>query len=381
MSEFEVDTWGLDQLRKFFEQLAGHAENCGGYLTNNTTLEGGEGWINELSEAHESITQQGGDWFRDFAGATLDPAAVVTKEAMDYYSSTETEAAATFDSQLEDIPGADPVELGPSSTGPGSNPTTFGIAANPEDELVAPGDYGNDDNYTFNWDLTRYIGMTGMLRQAFIDVTALLATFGWIEKSIDPYDTYAEPVAGDWAAMRSTSDVYRNLANAVDSFETVLLHARVDLPGVWQGNAATACDFFLEDLRSTLPDAASELRAVADVYEQASAGAKEFRGVLDFVIDQIGDAIITFALAIAAGTATAATGIGPLIGGGVALWEARIIIEGLQVAGDAKGTWEATFAAVKSSMGDFGQINASNYYLPSLPQPTAEGSAMSHLPA
>jgi len=380
MSGFEVDTWGLDQLRKFFEQLAGHAENCKSYLTTNTVLEAGEGWINDLSGAHDSITQQGSDWFRDFAEATLDPAAVAITDTIAYYNANETETAATFDSQIEGVAAADPVELGPSSTGPGSNPTTFGIAANPEDSLVAPGNYDDDENYKFNWDLTRYIGVTGSLRQVFIDVTAFLASIGWLDNSIDPYDTYAEPVSGDWAAMRSTADVYRNLANATDSFETALLHARVDLPDTWQGNAATACDFFIEDLRSKMPDAASEMRAMADIYEEASVGAESFRKVLDFVIDQIGDAIIGFSLAIAAGAATAATGIGPIIAGGVALWEIKVIIEGLQKAGDAKGTWETVFNTAKSTMDSYGQINASGYFLPALPQPKAEGSSMSHLP-
>jgi hypothetical protein len=380
MSGFEVDTWGLDQLRKFFEQLAGHAEACKSYLTSNTSLEAGEGWINDVSGAHDSITQQGSDWFRDFAGATLDPAAAVVTDTIAYYDATETENAATFDSQIEGVAAADPVEVGPSATGPGSNPTTFGIAQSPEDSLVAPGNYDDDENYKFNWDLMRYIGVTGSLRQAFIDVTGFLASIGWIEKSIDPYDFYAEPVAGDWAAMRGTADVYRNLANAVDSFETALLHARVDLPESWTGNAATACDFFIEDLRSKLPDAASEMRAIADIYESASVGAKDFRAAVDYVIDQIGDAIILFALAIAGGAATAATGIGPLIGGGVALWEAKVIMDGLQYGAEAKGGWEALFGTYKSEMNNYGQINASGYYLPSLPQPNAEGSSMSHLP-
>lgn len=380
MSEFEVDTWGLDQLRKFFEQLEGHAENCGSYLTGNTTLEAGEGWLNQASGAHDSITQQGSDWFKDFAAATLAPAATATKEATDYYNATETDAAATFDSGIEGVSAADPVELGPSSTGPGSNPTTFGIACDPENQLVAPGNYDDDENYKFNWDLMRYIGVTGSLRQAIIDVTGFLASIGWIDSSIDPYDAWAEPAAGDWAAMRSTADVYNNLANAVDDFETVLVHARVDLPEVWTGNAATACDAFIEELRSKLPEAAGELRTVADIYENASAGAKDFRAALDYVLDQIGDAIIIFAAALAGGAATAATGVGPLIGGGVAIFEAKVIVDGLQHGAEAKGAWEALFGTYKSEMNSYGQINASGYYLPDLPQPNTEGSHLSHLP-
>lgn len=380
MTDFEVDTWGLDQLRKFFDQLAGHAEAARSYLNNHTTLEGGEGWLNDLSGAHDSITQQGSDWFRDFAANTLDPAAAATKDALDYYDATDTDSAATFDAQIDGVAAAEPVELTPSATGPGSNPTTFGIAQNPEDSLVALKDYSDDDNYRIDWDLTRYIGVTGALRQAFIDATKLMTQFGWIDKPIDPYDAWAEPVAGDWAAMRRTADVYRNLANAVDSFETVLLHARVDLPEVWTGNAATACDYFIEDLRSKMPDAASEMRAVADIYETASVGAHDFRAVLDYVIDQIGDAIIALALSIGAGAASAPTVVGPLVAGGVAIYEATLIKQGLEMGGDAKGIWESTYGAAKSSLNGYGQINASDYYLPTLPQPNAEGSSMSHLP-
>ncbi|PRX46924.1 hypothetical protein B0I33_10621 [Prauserella shujinwangii] len=381
MSGFEVDTWGLDQLRKFFEQLAGHAESCQGYLKDNTVLDGGEGWLNDLSGSHDSITQQGADWFRDLAGSTLDPAAAAIKAAMGYYDATEAGSAAEFDGQIEGVSAPAPVETGPSSTGPGTNPTTFGIASDPEDSLETPPDYSGDENYKFDWNLTRYIGLTGSLRQMFIDVTGLLASIGWIDRSIDPYDAYAEPVLGDWAAMRRTADVYRNLANALDSFEVVLLHARVDLPEVWKGNAADACDAFLEELRSKLPGAAAEMRDVADIYQEASAGAADFRAVVDFVIDQIGDAIIIFAAAIAGGTVTATTGIGPVIGGAVALFEAHVISQGLAKLAEAKGIWDSIFGTTQSSMNNFGQISANDYYLPSLPQPAAEGSSLSHLPA
>jgi uncharacterized protein YukE len=208
-----------------------------------------------------------------------------------------------------------------------------------------------------------------------------MATVGWIERAYDPYDLALKPVVGDWAGFRGCADMFRNLDEALQTMSGNLHRSQTSMSEVWRGNAADSCHVHLGRIRLALADTQPALVGIADRYQEAADGQAEFRVVVAQLLDDLIDAAIILVAAVAAGTVTAKTLVGPIIAGVVGIREAGRIVRAIRTILDWWARIDAVISGVRSAMDSFGQMQASEYHLPRLPEITGGHSTLDHLPS
>ncbi|HEY8474107.1 MAG TPA: hypothetical protein VIL37_15930 [Natronosporangium sp.] len=367
---------------RLLERLSGDADAGVHYVVGNTGMAGGEGWLNDLSGAHESVVNHTKEWLSELENPAASVSAGAVDRALTYYKGTDQANAAQLDATIDSY--ASMLDI--------SNPGTdywirhadvpaFGDVVEPEDAYATPPDYNDHEDFRYQPTYYDMISIASMARDAIFKATEFLASIGWLERAYDPYELVLKPVVGDWAGFRRCADVFRNIADALIDMCSNLYHAQLCMSTAWRGNAADACNVHLGRLHDGIADAYQPLRAIADEYEQAANGQAEFRTTVATLISDLIDAAIVLAIAIAGGSATSWTGIGAVIGGIVGLAEAYTIIRIIRTIVDLHVRIDAVIAAVKGSMNDFGQLQASDFYLPKLPLVDDEPSALDVLPS
>jgi hypothetical protein len=382
MSGFYVAADELPQLAAQLGRLGDYAEQARSYVHKNTQLGGGEGWLNRLSGAHGSVVNQTLSWLASIGDPLADQSAsavdrtVTTYRAIDYDASSAFDATLPANGSLLDLNDHEENVFSPYARS-----GRFEDVFDPGGSLRPPPDYHHDERYTFQpqwYDLASFAGLT---RQAVWHATGLLASFGWLDRAYDPYEIVLKPVVGDWAGFRACVDVFHNLAAALGTMASNLRRTQYTLPAVWRGHAADSCSVHLGRIHRVLLDAEEPLHAIAGSYERASLGQADFRTVVAVLLDDLIDAAIILVIAIKAGAATAKTVVGPLIGGAVAVSAARRIV---RIIGDILDMWariDGVIAAEEGLMNAFGQLDASTYHLPRLPEVTGGHSTLDHLPS
>lgn len=204
---------------------------------------------------------------------------------------------------------------------------------------------------------------------------------GMLDRAYDPYELVLKPVVGDWAGFRRSADVYRYVAEALVAMCSNLCHAQVGLAAVWRGNAADACNVHIGRLSSGIGESHGPLNGIADEYEKAAQGQADFRHTVAQLISDLIDAAIVLGIAIAGGAATSWTGVGAVIGGLIGIAEGYAIVNIINQILGLRGRIDAAISAVKGAMNNFGQLQASEYYLPRLPQVDGDHSTLDALPS
>ncbi|WP_026931269.1 hypothetical protein [Glycomyces tenuis] len=370
----------IKSLGKLVGTQADHAAACQRYILNNTGLQGGEGWLNDLSGAHEALVGNTADWFSTLSRYTLEAAEFSITDSADYYAKTDADSAAKLDSQLEGYQTSPPegheyhyerIEIVVG---------TFGEKYDPESYLTEPDDYAAQGAWRWEPSWSDYASISSAGRGAIMAATEGLSWLGLLDRSYDPYEFLLKPVTGDWAGFRACADVYRNTANACRSIEFNINHGRIGLPSAWSGRAADSCEHFLAAVCAALPGAADVLDDIAEEYEDAAKGALEFSSVVGSLISSLVDAAVICAAALGGGAASASTIIGPIIGGGVALYEGKKIADMINSLVDVYNTTKDIMAAVEAGMNSFGQLQASDKSLPKAPEAGDADSSMGQLP-
>lgn len=379
MGHFRVEVEDLQELAPALSTQAEHAETANLYVKNYSNLLLGEGWINQFSGAHETIQQSTQDWFSDLSRYVLEAASEQVSEAVSYYESTDSDAAATFDHDIE-FNGT--VQEYDTSSGPIAEGAmvAFRPALDPTEHIDGPPpDYNADPGFQYEPTWLDYTSYTGASRALMIEATQIMADWGWLSRSYDPYEALCKPVVGDWAAMRACTDIFNNLATFAEDLESNIMLLAHSIPHAWEGNAAEACIGYLELVCEDPREIPEPFRELAEQYEAASQACSDFRGVVDTVISDVIEACITLVGAVAAGLATTPTIVGPVAGGAVAIFEAQKIYEAVTLFEDLRQRTDAVMNAASSDVGAL-VISASEFQLPRLEEAGGETSPMRHLP-
>lgn len=379
---FTVDPGRLSGLAPALERLGEDALAGRKYVQDNTALTDGEGWLNQLSGAHQVVVTHTRDWLRElYDPATLRFAGSVA-HAIERYRTTDEEQAAHLDAAQPSYASlADP----PTHTrelyvGYGAR-TLFSEAFAPQERYQPVPDYDADPAFRYHPQATDVLSVAGAGRMIVIKATELMRDLGWLDRPYDPYEIAVKPVTGDWAGYRGTADVLRNVAEALTAMAENLSHYRLCLDECWHGNAATACGVHIDRLRRTLREAEAPLRTMADRYEEAAYGQAEFRSAIETLLGDLIDASLVLVAAIAAGTATSWTGVGAAAGATIAGIEAYTIVRCLMAMIDWYDRAQAIVDTVDSAMKSFGQLDASDYQLPRLPAVHGGHSTLHALPS
>ena len=383
VTDFQASPADIREFAKLVGKQAGHADACQSHIFDHTGLQGGEGWLNQLSGAHDTLVADSRTWFSDLSTYTLEAAEREITGTADYYETTDTGNAASYDAELIGYETNPPVATGSDTqyyNQAVARYGAFGEMTDPQACLTAPPDYAAEGAWRWEPTWADYISVASIGRGAIVAATEILASIGWLDRAYDPYELLLKPIIGDWAGFRGCADVFRNAAEASRQITTNLHHGRAGVPTVWTGNAADSCEFFLAEVCAVLPAAADVLDEIAAEYERAAQGAKDYSSTVGGIISNLVDAAIIFAAAVAGGAATAATGVGLVVGGGVAAYEAYTIVNLVNGMVDVYQLTNDLMSGVQASLNGFGQLNASDAFLPKPPEVADDGSTMAQLP-
>jgi hypothetical protein len=142
----------------------------------------------------------------------------------------------------------------------------------------------------------------------------------------------SEPISGDWAAMWKFGDALANLAKFHTSLGGHIIDQAANLDPAWHGNAADAAHQYFAHLAIAVSGQQAPLNDIADRYHQAARGAWQTANQLGNLYQAIADRVIIAGVAAAAGSALAETGVGAVIGYGVAALMVVDILEKINKA-------------------------------------------------
>jgi uncharacterized protein YukE len=257
------------------------------------------------------------------------------------YARTDERVAARLDAAH---PGAeDPITLYGTITGgrPDLWParTAFADVSEPIAELRAP-EYATDVVMWSINPLADLVSPSAWLRQVGIWL------FGY-----DPFEGWAKQFSGDWNAYVHCALAWNAIGAACEAIGRNLTAGAADVVTVWGGNAADR----VQEYQLALGAAATDLQSVCtryhEIYLKAADATKNLFEVVSGMLGRLIDVLVVINAAGAIGTATIETGVGPMVGYGVALfyaWQAYKLYEEIS---NLFGTADAIINALAGAVG------------------------------
>lgn len=293
-----------------------HADKARQYASAHLNIDfAGEGVINVLSGAHQTVARQVEDSMARLS-ASCAAAQTELRRAISFYQSTDAANAARLDASYpgNDAPPPLPPPISPPAT------TTRNTAIRelnaPEARLtdpVAPPGYQNP-------------------LDPINAVSNVLSPTWWISQvlkdtiNVDPIDFASKAFAGDWEAYAKCSNVFHCLSYLCgDVRDNIDLNTK-QLSPAWQGHAAnTAYEYFGAVTRS-LAGYQQTLVQLRDLYASESRGVWEAANAVGGGIQSMMDKIFWMGVEAIGGALLAETEIGTAVLWGAAAYECAQIV-------------------------------------------------------
>ncbi|GIL31654.1 hypothetical protein [Actinocatenispora comari] len=190
----------------------------------------------------------------------------------------------------------------------------FTDVKDPTDRLVAPKE-PSDKDFDSAWDdWTKFTGS--------------LSVSHWLLEAMDlvcgcnPVEQVSEYIGGSWASYAKQAEMWRNIGKAVGDVAANVDHGEATLALSWQGNAANGALHYFDKLIEEIQEQPKVLNKIADAYEKAAHGVWAFTQAIGGLIEGLIDELLEVAAAMLAAELTAETGVGAIVGTGVAVFEA-----------------------------------------------------------
>ena len=189
----------------------------------------------------------------------------------------------------------------------------------PTDFLKEPGepDASISNGFANPLDLFNYVSPSAWINAAIESLTGV-DVFGWM----------TDWVSGDWAAMWKFGDAMANLAGCMQQIGINIQQGMLELDNSWDGNASDAAFKYFSDLAAATSGQQIALRDRQEAYHKAALGAWQLSNQLGNIMQALADKAILAGISAAAGTVLAETGVGAVIGYGVA---ALIVVDMLNL--------------------------------------------------
>lgn len=164
----------------------------------------------------------------------------------------------------------------------------------------------------------------GLFIDGFNTASDLVSPTYWINEGIklvfdkNPLDAVLEQFAGDWEAFFECSQAWDNLAKCVDAMAANIASGNKSLDASWDGNAADSAFVYFDELVNKLDELQKSLGELSTAYEQLSTGMYSAAMALRTLLLMIIDDLVLLAIELAAGTALSWTGVGAVVGYGLA---------------------------------------------------------------
>ncbi|MBQ1041480.1 hypothetical protein KBX03_03060 [Micromonospora sp. C72] len=343
MSGFYVDPAGMDGLYNVLHRASGDVEDTLGYVKRHCDLSfGAEGLLVIFASPHQLVYDRMSKGLHRLQ-TVAQGAATQVNLAQRAYATSDAESAGRLD---QTYPGAkDPAAMRSAfSTGrpdlwPTAPRSSFADVAEPTSKLVSPNYATAVEMWKIN-PLADLISPAAWLRQVSVWL------FGY-----DPFEDWTKQLSGDWDAYIHCAAAWRIIGNALLDVGRNLVTTAGDVPEVWRGKAAEA----EQEFQLKLGNAAMALHPACDqyaeLYTKAAEAAKQLFDVVSGLITKLIDVLIVVNLASAVGTATIETGVGPVVGYGVAAYYAWQAYDLYNEISTFYGNAEATFKGIAGTIG------------------------------
>ena len=353
-----VDLSALTGYARQLGRAADNAEAVAGYIAKYSDISTGinlETPIGELNgiayEGHQHTASE----LDSTLGRLADLLGSSTREltaAAQYYRRTDLVAADTIDRSLAPVPDRYPTPLEDEVAALTCPPALFVDSYQVTDRLSPPPVPDSPLNplaFLDNLSPTSWV------------VEALRAVFGF-----DPISWLLQRLAGDWEGLATMRPVLANAADALHDLALNIQSGATALNTDWQGNAGAAAYRYFADLATAITTLETPLKQMSEAYrimaDAVWAGCEALGGLVTGIIDH---AIIVGIMA-AAGTVTASTGVGALVGYGVAAFEIAKMLKLWENVTSIYGELLAAVLVFRAEIGS-GVSNLGNIRLPQMP--------------
>jgi len=171
-----------------------------------------------------------------------------------------------------------------------------------------------------------------------LDALNCLSPSAWINTAIaeltgvDVLDWMTDWLSGDWRAIWKFGDAMGHLAECLQQLGINIQCGVIDVDAAWDGNASDAAYQYFSNLAAAISGQQLALDDIRDRYHKAAVGAWQLSNQLGNILQALADKAIIAGIAAAAGTVTAETGVGALLGYGVA---ALVVVDMLRLINKA----------------------------------------------
>lgn len=204
----------------------------------------------------------------------------------------------------------------------------------------------------------------GLLLDVFNDASDLVSPSYWIMEAcnavfgFNPLDEVIQWFAGDWESFAECASVWQNIGKACDGVAQNLKSGNSALDSTWDGNAADAAYNYFDELAKKLTGCRETFDSLHSTYERLAHAAYSTAEAIKSVIGGIIDGLIIVGIEMAAGTALSWTGVGAVVGYGLAALEITRLIK---MWGDATKMFAQAQTIVNGGVGVLEQLGAEIY--------------------
>ncbi|AGZ43032.1 hypothetical protein [Actinoplanes friuliensis] len=253
-------------------------------------------------------------------------------EAASHYRHSDAAAAARLDNTLPAATTGEPTGLEKQWAANVCGPS-FGDSRAPEGRLTAPGD-------------TEFSHPLGWMDNLSVSNWALKG-FDWVF-GFNPLDRVLESLLGDWQAIAKGGIALGRAGDAFGDIGYNVQGGAIAVRAGWEGRAADAAYHRFTGIAGDTASLGDPLREMSRQYSEIARGVWNTSEAVSGFIKGLLDAAIIAGIAAAAGTATAASGVGAVVGYGVAAAE---VANMLKLWGQATAAISAIYGAVQMALG------------------------------
>jgi hypothetical protein len=160
-----------------------------------------------------------------------------------------------------------------------------------------------------------------------VDIFNYLSPSAWVNSiianvsGIDIFGYVTDTFTGEWAALYKFGDALNNLAQCMQQIGIDIERGVINVDQTWDGNAADSAYFYFSGLAAAVSSQQTALYDAADGYHRAARGAWELSSQLGNILQAVADKAILIGISAAIGTATAESGVGAIVGYGMAAYQ------------------------------------------------------------
>ncbi|MFI7010682.1 hypothetical protein [Streptomyces sp. NPDC050145] len=191
----------------------------------------------------------------------------------------------------------------------------------------------------------------------------------------NPLDEAMKWLAGDWEAYSRCGQVWGQVGKATGAISENITAGNTTLDRTWDGHAADAAFTYFHDLSTRLDAIETEFDTLRGAYEKAAEAAYFAAKAVKDCLSALSDELLILSLEMAAGAALSVTGVGAVIGYGLAGLQIASLLKqwarATEVLGKAQGivlaaaaVLDTSAAAIAKITTEFVQVNAYDHPAP-----------------